>query len=95
VALGRVRTEEKGVGRGGTGGAKRPIGWGRGGEGVEWMGEMRAGWRVSGGWRRQALTAMLACAAGRTGAAHLRLFLRLRGGGRGAAGEGRRRGGKG
>ena len=40
-----------------------------------------AGWRVSGGWRREALTAMLACAAGRTDAAHLSLIYLPRGGG--------------
>jgi hypothetical protein len=54
-----------------------------------------AGLRGSVKWRREALTAMLACAAvGRTDAAHGRHFFEPRGGGRGAAGEGRRREGE-
>ncbi len=35
---------------------------------------VRAGWRASEGWRRQALTAMLACAAERRDGAHCSLF---------------------
>ena len=35
---------------------------------------VRAGWRAPGGWRRQVLTVMIACAAERRDAAHRRLF---------------------
>jgi hypothetical protein len=55
---------------------------------------VRAGWRASGGWQRQALTAMLACAAGRTDAAPRRCSKGPLGSCWGAAGEERRRGGE-
>jgi hypothetical protein len=56
---------------------------------------VRADWRASGGWRREELTAMLACAAGRRDAAPLCLPKGPLGGGRNTADEGRRRAGKG
>jgi hypothetical protein len=49
---------------------------------------MHAGWRYSRKWRRDVLTAMLACATGWMDAATHRLYFLQLGGGWGATGKG-------